>query len=153
MSGHLHLAIQKQHQKYGPVIRLSPNELSFASVTSLKTIYGHQPSGRAPALKTEHYDMLGAGFGFPSIGSERDPHKHNGMKKSLAAALSPKAVKDQEHVVSDLVDKFNMRLEEFGPHSTIDLTKWFDFLTLDILGALAFSKSFGCLDEGSTVSF
>lgn len=92
--------------------------------------------------------MLGAGFGAPSMGSERDPEKHNGMKKTLAPALSSKAVMDQESVVSELVDKFVLRLAEFGAEAEVNITHWYDYLTLDILGALAFSRSFGCLDNG-----
>jgi len=153
MSGHLHLAVQKEHQKYGPVLRISPNELSFASVSLLKTIYGHQSAGKAAVLKTEHYDMLGAGFGAPSIGSERDPQKHNDMRKSLSSALSPKSVMDQESVVSDLVDKFILKLAELGAESSVNMTHWYDFLTLDILGALAFGRSFGCLDNGKTIQY
>lgn len=148
LSGRLHIAIQKQHNQYGPVLRISPNELSFASVSSLKSIYGHRSDGKAAVLKSEHYDMLGAGFGAPSIGSERNPHDHNEMRKSLSSALSQKAATDREGIVHGLIDKFILRLESHGVETKINLTHWYDYLTLDILGALAFSQPFGCLEYG-----
>jgi hypothetical protein len=33
-------SIRQLHQKYGPVVRISPNEVSFNSLTALRTIYG-----------------------------------------------------------------------------------------------------------------
>lgn len=33
----VHLAL---HQKYGPIVRIAPNELSFYSLNALKSIYG-----------------------------------------------------------------------------------------------------------------
>lgn len=39
------------HLKYGPIVRVGPNEISFADPAVVKTIYGH----RSPVLKTDFY--------------------------------------------------------------------------------------------------
>ncbi|KAK7433080.1 hypothetical protein QQZ08_000009 [Neonectria magnoliae] len=49
--------IHHLHQKYGPVVRVSPNEVSFTSVAALKEIYG---SGGSGYDKTEFYNLFQA---------------------------------------------------------------------------------------------
>ncbi|KAM0336213.1 hypothetical protein ACHAPQ_004376 [Fusarium lateritium] len=47
--------IHELHKKYGPVVRLGPNEVSFTSIAALKEIYG---SGGSGYDKTEFYDLF-----------------------------------------------------------------------------------------------
>jgi hypothetical protein len=79
---------------------VSPNELSFATVGSWKEIYGHQPAGKATHVKSKFYEIYGSGYKSLCVGSERDPKKHGGMKKILAAAFSTRALVKQESIVS-----------------------------------------------------
>jgi hypothetical protein len=104
MTGRSHRAIQTQHRLYGPVFRISPNELSFASVSSWKAIYGYPPPGQAQLIKGEFYDIYGAGFKTGCIGSERDPVNHARKKKDLTAAFSSKSLQQQEVIVQNVVD-------------------------------------------------
>ncbi|KAG5756080.1 hypothetical protein H9Q72_001458 [Fusarium xylarioides] len=47
--------IHELHNKYGPVVRIAPNEVSFTSIDALKEIYG---SGGSGYDKTEFYDLF-----------------------------------------------------------------------------------------------
>lgn len=47
--------VHSLHQKYGPVVRIAPNEVSFASLEGVKEIYG---SGGSGYNKTEFYDLF-----------------------------------------------------------------------------------------------
>jgi len=47
--------IHELHQRYGPVVRLSPNEVSFANLEGMKEIY---QSGGSGYDKTEFYDLF-----------------------------------------------------------------------------------------------
>ncbi|KAF5966845.1 putative benzoate 4-monooxygenase cytochrome P450 [Fusarium bulbicola] len=47
--------IHELHKKYGPVVRIAPNEVSFTSINALKEIYG---SGGSGYDKTEFYDLF-----------------------------------------------------------------------------------------------
>uniref|UniRef100_L2GB44 Benzoate 4-monooxygenase cytochrome p450 n=1 Tax=Colletotrichum fructicola (strain Nara gc5) TaxID=1213859 RepID=L2GB44_COLFN len=151
MSGHFHLAIQKQHERLGPVVRISPNELSFASVQSWKDIYGHAVGGKQTMTKSEFYDMYGSGFESLCVGSERDPKKHSQMKKNLSASFSTKALAQQESIVHSVVDGFIARLESNGTSEQgLDMTKWFEMVAFDILGEMAFGESFHCIETGKS---
>lgn len=165
LNGRIHRSIEAGHQKYGkfikpgrkqlltcpkgPILRVSPNELSFASVTSWKSIYGHRPGGMQPT-KSEFYDMYGSGFNSLCIGSERVPEKHRQMKSFLSAAFSTQALLEQEPLVSQIVDAFITRLgNDGGPETNgLNLTKWTEMVAFDVLGEMAFGQSFNCIARG-----
>jgi hypothetical protein len=44
VSGNQHVYYRSLHEKYGPVVRVSPNEVSFVSVEAREEIYGHRVS-------------------------------------------------------------------------------------------------------------
>ena len=131
----------------GPVFRVSPNELSFASVGSWKDIYGHQPAGKETLPKSEFYDMYGSGFKSLCIGSERNPLKHRKMKSSLTAAFSTKALQEQEHIVDKIINRFLDKIQE-NEGNGMNVTKWYEMFAFDILGEMAFGDSFGSLERG-----
>jgi hypothetical protein len=116
---------------------VSPNELSFASVASWKDIYGHRAGGQLPLVKSQFYEIYGAGFGSLCIGSERDPDRHTRMKKSLSPAFSLRSLKDQEVIVSQCVDRFVSRVGEPELNAEgLNMTKWYEMVAFDILGEL-----------------
>ncbi|KAF3798977.1 Cytochrome P450 monooxygenase aclL [Colletotrichum gloeosporioides] len=134
-----------------PVVRISPNELSFASVQSWKDIYGHAVGGKQTMTKSEFYDMYGSGFESLCVGSERDPKRHSQMKKNLSASFSTKALAQQESIVHSVVDGFIARLGSNGTSEKgLDMTKWFEMVAFDILGEMAFGESFHCIETGKS---
>lgn len=139
----------------GPVLRISPNELAFSSVTSWQAIYGFPPAGQSHVIKSEFYEVFGGGFDVPCIGSERNPTEHARKKKSLAAAFSTKALTAQEHIVQRCWDEF---ISKIGPVSQrgsrgANVVSWFEMVTFDILGEMAFGESFGCVENGEAQGF
>ncbi|KAK7178815.1 Isotrichodermin C-15 hydroxylase 6 [Paraphaeosphaeria sporulosa] len=131
----------------GDVFRVSPNELSFASVTSWKAIYGPWPSGKSTFVKSPFYDMYGAGFNTGCIGSERNPRKHAQMKRTLLPGFSARALAEQETIVQSCVDNFIAQLGK-NPEEGMNMTEWFEMVAFDILGEMAFGESFHCVDKG-----
>ncbi|KAI1091695.1 putative cytochrome P450 [Rostrohypoxylon terebratum] len=149
MSGRQHRIFRAEHQKYGDVFRVSPNELSFASLQSYQDIYGFPPAGQAQFVKSDFYDVFGSGFKTGCIGSERDPKVHAAKKKNLLAAFSPRSLAAQESIIQGCTDAF---VAKVGPLSRkneagIDMVKWFEMNAFDLLGEMAFGESFGCIAE------
>ena len=54
-AGNRRIYVHKLHKKYGPVIRLGPNEVSFTSLEAMKEIY---TSGGSGYDKTEFYTLF-----------------------------------------------------------------------------------------------
>ncbi|PGG97499.1 hypothetical protein AJ79_09169 [Helicocarpus griseus UAMH5409] len=147
--GRFHRAIDEEHKRYGPVFRVSPNELSFASVGSWKDIYGH-PVGGKHHIKSKFYEIYGSGYRSLCVGSERDPKRHSAMKKNLSAAFSTKALLEQESIVNACVDNFVKKIgeQEKSRNGGLNMTKWFEMISFDILGEMAFGESFHAVDQG-----
>lgn len=81
--------------------------------------------------------------------SERNPHTHRQMRSYLSSAFSDRSLTDQEHLVSDSVDKFIRLVGKKGSDPQgVDMSALLEMLTFDVTGDLAFGQSFGCLDNG-----
>ncbi|KAI0390649.1 cytochrome P450 [Xylariaceae sp. FL0594] len=130
------------HEKYGPVVRIAPNELSFSSPSSWEDIYGFRP-GHKTFVKSAFY----AGGSFAekagSIVGERDPGEHAKMRKSLSPAFSDASLKKQDGLISSVIDQFVTKVGAAGSDPKgINIVKWFNLMTFDIIGWLAFGESF-----------
>ncbi|KAI0466982.1 cytochrome P450 [Xylaria cf. heliscus] len=149
--GVYHVAVADAHYKYGPIVRIGPNELSFSSVESWKSLYGHPGPGREIAPKTEFYETFSSGFSSGCIGSERDEQKHSVMRKMLSPAFSQRVLIDQEGIISTIANKFVKVIgERGGPDSVgIDMTRWFEMGSFDFISEMAFGESFTSLDTGT----
>ncbi|KAF1847369.1 benzoate 4-monooxygenase cytochrome P450 [Cucurbitaria berberidis CBS 394.84] len=135
------------HRKYGPVVRVAPNELSFNSAQSWKDIYGFR-QGHKPFVKSEFYD--GGSFaarGVHSIVSERDPAVHGQMRRLLAHAFSNTSLLEQEELVAKTVDRLVQVVWEQGANSgaSINIGKAYEMMAFDIIGDLAFGETFQAL--------
>ncbi|KAG9963016.1 benzoate 4-monooxygenase cytochrome P450, partial [Aureobasidium melanogenum] len=135
------------HEKYGSVVRTSPNELSFSTSQSWKDIYGSRP-GHQVFRKSPFYE--GASFDGKtlSIISETDPANHKNMRAQLSNAFSDKSLRDQERLITEPIDLFIDQIGKMGDcPQGIDIVMWFNLMTFDIIGSLAFGESFGGLES------
>lgn len=78
--GQRRLYIHDLHLKYGPVVRLGPNEASFSSVEAMKEIY---TSGGSGFDRTEFYDLF-MQFGTRTLFSTPPKGPHSQRKRILA---------------------------------------------------------------------
>jgi hypothetical protein len=68
------------------------------------------------------------------------------MRKMLSHAFSTKALVEQEFVLTRSVDDFMYHIGTIkaeGGKTGVDITKWFNNVTFDIMGGMAFGDSFG----------
>jgi len=148
MSGRQPYKLLDLHEKYGPVVRVAPNELSFSSAQSWKDIYGFR-QGHKTFVKSPFYDGGSFADQAHSIVSERDPVEHGRMRKYLSHAFSDRSLKEQEVLVAEVVDEFIVQIGKQGTtHEGIDIVKWFNLTTFDIIGSLAFGESFEGVKSG-----
>ncbi|CCF33894.1 benzoate 4-monooxygenase cytochrome P450 [Colletotrichum higginsianum] len=133
----------KLHQKYGPVVRVAPNELSFNTAQSWKDIYDKR-KGHETFTKSDFYDGGNFAAEAHSIVSVRDPEEHARMRRYLRDAFSDRSLREQEHLITELINSFVNKIGELGDKpSGIDIVMWFNLVTFDIIGSLAFGQSFG----------
>lgn len=72
------------------------------------------------------------------------------MRKMLNPAFSQRGLIEQEAIISVIIDKFISLLgQKAGPATKgLNMTKWFEMNSFDILGEMAFGESFHSLDTG-----
>ncbi|ORY66218.1 benzoate 4-monooxygenase cytochrome P450 [Pseudomassariella vexata] len=139
----------KLHERYGPVVRVGPNELAFNTANSWKDIY-EKRKGHKPFIKSDFYDGGNFADEAHSIVSERDPDKHAYMRKYLRGAFSDRSLREQEYIIREHIDQFIERISEAGcSPGGIDIVMWFNLATFDIIGSLAFGQSFGGVASGN----
>lgn len=87
------------HLKYGPVVRIAPNDLSFNSAQSWQDIYGFR-QGHKTFIKGIFYEGgVFSSRGVSSIDTERDPQRHANMRRLLANAFSMTSLTEQEELI------------------------------------------------------
>ncbi|KAK2037682.1 cytochrome P450 [Colletotrichum somersetense] len=141
-SGKLHRRILELHQEYGPIVRIGPDELAYNDSKAWRDLHGHLKGqtgdhGRDPVTTRD----LGEGI----IGAKREDHPR--FRRALAYGFSAQAMKEQQPIIMGYVDMFIQRLHQTCASGSqpVDMVHWYDFVTFDILGDLAFGESFGCL--------
>ncbi|KAI0119131.1 cytochrome P450 [Daldinia grandis] len=144
--GITHTTLLELHNKYGPVVRTSPNELSYIDPPQWKEIYGHKPPGHLELTKDKKYHS--ALEGEPII-INADRYYHGYIRKLLAHGFSDKALREQEPVIQQYVALLFRRLQEVGQGGevAIDIQSWYNFITFDLIGFLTFGESFDCLSS------
>ncbi|OAA35821.1 benzoate 4-monooxygenase cytochrome P450 [Beauveria brongniartii RCEF 3172] len=148
MSGRQPYRQLELHEKYGPVVRVAPNELSFNTASSWNDIYG-QRKGVDPFIKSLFYDGGNFAAEALSIVSEREPKKHAEMRRYLAPAFSDRSLKSQEPMITECIDRFIDKLKDISRSGKpADMTMWYHLTTFDIIGSLAFGKDFGGVESG-----
>ncbi|KAI6763177.1 hypothetical protein HG531_013074 [Fusarium graminearum] len=141
--------MEETHRKYGDVVRIAPNELSFATVQAYQDIYGHALKGKKKFVKSNWYDTAGD---HPGIVSVRDPKEHSRQRKYLSHAFSAKSLRGQEVLVHGYVNLFLDQLRKLGSSEGegINIEEALNWLTFDIIGDLAFGESFDAVANGKT---
>ncbi|RFU24287.1 hypothetical protein B7463_g12050, partial [Scytalidium lignicola] len=132
------------HKKFGDVVRIGPNEISFiAADTAYPDIYGFR-TGRLKGHLNMSKDPMWytkPENGVPAILMENDEN-HGRVRRVLAHAFSERAVAAQEPLVQRYIDQLIGGLKE--TKHAVDMAEW---TTFDVITDLMFGEAVGCLQE------
>ncbi|KAK0757523.1 hypothetical protein N5P37_010250 [Trichoderma harzianum] len=143
ISGNAHKTMLQMHIKYGPVVRVGPNTIFYSHPDASKEIRGHRKGNRVEHLKDPH---LHSGNQSNVIGANRENHIR--YRKSLAHGFSHQAMLDQEPVIHKYIDKLVTALKtQCANQEKVDVVRWYNYTTFDIIGDLAFGEPFYCLEK------
>ncbi|XXH00541.1 hypothetical protein Hte_006889 [Hypoxylon texense] len=136
--------------RIGDVVRISPNELSFATVQAHRDIYSTPSRTRKPFLKCDKFYNNGD---VTNLFYELDPVEHGKMRKILAPGFSGVAIKKHEHIIHQYVDMFVRKVTELSAARRglgIDANEAIPWLAFDVMGELTFGESFDAVAKGET---
>ncbi|KAH6640410.1 cytochrome P450-like protein [Chaetomium tenue] len=144
-----HIAL---HRKYGPVVRLGPNTLSFSDPDSLKTIYGLNKG----FIKSDFYvvqQSVVKGHSLPSLFSTTDNDFHMQFRRCVNSAFAMSALVQYEPFVDNTTKLFLKQTERLyiDKPGTCDFTQWLQFYAFDVIGEITYSKRHGFIEKNEDV--
>jgi cytochrome P450 len=145
LNGNSHHWNNELHLKYGSVVRYAPNNLSYTDERAWKEIHGFKKP--SPFKDPEAYGLPPNQV--PGLLSAPD-EQHARMRRVFAHAFSDKALKEQEPLFVQYIDVLVSKLKEMSkaePNESIDIVRWLNFTTFDIMGDLTFGEPLGLLEK------
>ncbi|KAF7194933.1 Cytochrome P450 monooxygenase [Pseudocercospora fuligena] len=133
----------------GNVVRIAPNELSFSDPKAWEDIYNSK------GLTMERHEILRAqvrnysGMNASIMQALCHTKDHARHRRALAYPFSNSGVGAQQQLVINKVKTLISWIQNSASkQQPVEVTSWFGYLTMDIIGDWLFGKTFGCLDGG-----
>lgn len=123
--------IHAAHQRYGPIVRVAPNELSFADPVAVRDIYANDAF-----VKEESFYRAKRVFHEEMLMSFRDPEAHRQRKKLLQRGFSQASMNafepEIDGKIETLMDQWAERARTDGL-GRVDVYPWLLWLAFDIV--------------------
>ncbi|KAF2200696.1 cytochrome P450 [Delitschia confertaspora ATCC 74209] len=144
--GDMDIVQRRLHKKYGPLVRIAPNEVSSSDPADIPKIYRSQ----GPLIKTDFYTTWGS----KSISTQPDQftcideQEHTRYRKIVLPVYSLANVLKLEDYVANCTRMFIQRMHEFVDNDQeVDLGEWLLMYAYDVVGELFFGKMFGFMQN------
>ncbi|KAI0022853.1 cytochrome P450 [Xylariomycetidae sp. FL0641] len=146
------LTLQQLHAKYGDVVRLGPDTLSFADPKALKAIYGLNKG----FVKSDFYIVQQStvkGHRLASLFSTTDNGFHAQFRRSVNSAFAMSALVQYEPFVDNTTKIFLSQTERLyaGNAEGCDFTRWLQFYAFDVIGEITYSKRHGFIEKNEDI--
>jgi hypothetical protein len=157
------------HQKYGDIVRIGPNVLSFADPRALKTIYGLNKGftkvcptpplfDTADLLRQSDFYPIQQGVvkgrRLPSLFSSTDETYHARYRRCVNGAFSMSSLVSYEPLVESTLSVFLSQTEKLfeSQDKVCNFGRWLQFFAFDVIGELTWSKRIGFIERNEDVS-
>lgn len=141
------------HQRYGAVVRIGPNKLSFQDPAAIKDIYG--PNGGLIQKSDMHIvaQQTSRGESFQTLFANTNAAWHNSLRRQVSPAFSMTTMVQYERYVDEAVNVLLEQLEARfaageGAVGNLDLPIWMHFYTEDAVTNVTYGKRMGFLEKG-----
>lgn len=153
--GGTHLDALKLHAKYGSIVRVGPNHVSFSNGDAISDVY----SAYTKFEKSDFYLPFDAStpHGFvPTVFSVRSEHAHRAIKRPIAGAYSMTALLELEPLTDECISVFQNKIEEKIAASAsrtiqLDLGAWLHWYAFDLITSITFSNRLGFMTREEDV--
>ncbi|KAF2971326.1 hypothetical protein GQX73_g2289 [Xylaria multiplex] len=126
------------HQKHGNFLRIGSNDLSITHPKAVQAIHGPGSKCR----KADWYDLT---YPMVSLQSTRDDALHSKWRRVWSTAFGDRNLQDYEQRMSPYRALLLKAIEDSAGQS-MDMTQWFTNYSFDVMGELAFGRSFEMLE-------
>ncbi|KAH9908004.1 putative cytochrome P450 [Xylariomycetidae sp. FL2044] len=150
MTGRVPFRTLALHERYGPVVRIGPNHLSYTDPKAWKDIYGHRVGDQGAMTELPKSAIFVKSIrSIPTSIVNADREEHSRFRRALSHGFSDSSMRQQEPLVMRYVDLLTKRLhQECGDGAAkLNIEAWYNWTTFDIVGSLVFGQSFNCLEN------
>lgn len=123
-------------------MRIAPDKIGISDVVAVHEIHRVE----TPFRKSSWYHKLAAKQADDDSGGVftiRDPRKASARRKLFLHAGSRGMIRDWEDQVSEIVKMTVAKVKRIlKKDGTVDIMKWWEFMTTNIMGMVAFGESF-----------
>ncbi|KAF8442381.1 cytochrome P450 [Boletus edulis BED1] len=141
-AGKQHKYYYELHKKFGDVVRIGPNELSFRNVEAISPLMGYFGLPKGP-----HWDgRMAEQTKIRAMIALRDPAEHARRRKPWARGFSSAALKGYEEILAKRVHQFATALEQ--QQQSVNLAEWISHFTFDFMSDMAFGGGSNMLRDG-----
>ncbi|KAL4810657.1 cytochrome P450 [Aspergillus unguis] len=152
LHGRMHLDVAEACRKYGHLTRIGPNDL----VTDDPDIIRRMSAVRSPYTRSGWYNATAFSHKLNHVFCERDEERHIDLRNRLVPGYSGKENLHLEQSIDDqLTSLFNLIDSNYtstpGNHRPVDFARLCQFLTLDVITAVAFGEPMGFLKRNEDV--
>ena len=137
--GDAYRKIQSLHEKYGDFVRVGPSDLSIIHPKAVSAVYGQG----SKCTKSAFYDLSKPTVSLQTL---RVRALHDQRRRVWGPAFSDKALRGYEERMKVYCHKLLAQIEAFHGQP-VNVSKWFNLYTFDVMGDLAYGNSFKMLDN------
>ncbi|KAI4866801.1 cytochrome P450 [Hypoxylon rubiginosum] len=142
LSGSKARYVHSLHEKYGPIVRLGPNDVDISDVNGAREIH----KVRSKYLKDPGFYV---GGNVRSLFSALDPAFHAQRKRTIDRCFAEASMVDFEPAV---VEKAHLAIsqmqQDMDSKGCTDILLWWTLFAMDVIGDLCFGESFHMLEVG-----
>ncbi|KAJ5497539.1 Benzoate 4-monooxygenase cytochrome P450 [Penicillium fimorum] len=158
-TGRAHLILQDAHRKYGEVVRIGPNMVSFSNPDAIPAVYPMRPG--IPKVvdlpmgdfyaTLRPYTRSGGALHAVFNTTEEDILKQ--IKTPIAPLFNISNTVTFEPLVDEVLECIHDRFDQAfcATEQVMDMGQWLQFFAFDVMGTMTFSKRYGFLDQGKDV--
>ena len=138
--GDVYRKVHRLHEQYGDFVRVGSSDLSITHPKAVSAIYGQG----SKCTKADFYDLT---LPMVSLQTLRAKALHDQRRRIWSPAFSDKALRGYEERTKKYGDQLLSRIQDFDGQP-VNVSKWFNLYTFDVMGDLAFNASFKMLETG-----
>ncbi|KAI5785117.1 cytochrome P450 [Pyronema domesticum] len=141
----MHQYTKQLHKKYGPLVRIAPNEVSVSEPAAMKQIYAIN----AGYTKTDFYptqapNLSPHGDSFTQL----DEKKHTYRRRMIQGIFNLSSILESEKYIDVCTETYMKVLSDHAESGAVmDMSEWMQWYAIDVIGELFFGKMFGFMNE------
>lgn len=145
IKGDLEHKIAEHHLRYGPVVRIAPDQLAFTDPAAWQDIYGMLPDRRQNQKDRYAYPRVIPDQDKGLVFANDDAHSR--LRRLFSPAFSPRAVRQHEVTLLKQIEILIRELKQAIAKGGLQVVNgWYQRLIFDIAGEMVYGSSFRTLE-------